>query len=110
MTLVSKRLSSCRKELTRSLWEFMLCVAQWVKNQTAAAWVSAAALFRFSPLPGNFHLPQMWPLKKKKKKKKEKKNPFEIMDEDNSNRPDLAENSPFSGDSWHSQNLRMLYF
>ena len=73
-------------------------MAQWVKNpacSSSAAWVAAEAWglipglalwveelalphlwcrlqlwVRFSPWPGNFHMPQAQPLKKKKKRKK----------------------------------------
>ena len=61
-------------------------MAQWVKNLIAEAQVTAEARvqslaqrsglkdqvlpqlqLRFSPWPGNFHMPQVQPLKKKKK-------------------------------------------
>ena len=74
-------------------------VVQWVKNTTAVAqvtvwsqvqsltqrnrlkdptllqlWQRSQLQLRFSPLSGNFHMPCMWPLKKKKKNKKKKNN------------------------------------
>ena len=45
---------------------FNLCWAQWIKD---LVWLQLQ--LRFSPWPRNFHMPLVWPLKKKKKKKKE---------------------------------------
>ena len=66
-------------------------MAQWVKNLTAVAQVPVEVRVQstaqcsglndlaqlhlqlgFNPWPGNFHMPQVWPLKKKKENKKRK--------------------------------------
>ena len=50
-------------------------VAQWVKDQALSLqWFGLLLWGRFDPGPGNFHMLQAWPKKKKKKPKKKPKN------------------------------------
>ena len=49
-------------------------LVQWVKDPAwLQLWCRSQLWLRFSPSPGNFHMPLGWPKKKKKKKKKERK-------------------------------------
>ena len=44
-------------------------MAQWVKDLVLLQlWYRSQLQLRFSPWPGNFHMPQAWPFKKIKKK------------------------------------------